>query len=431
MMSNSESKPATARSGSRGKVIVVGCSLTGYAVIRALAHRDIDLIAVTYASGDVAQLSRYVSEVAQSPSPTEEEQFVAWFIQNAERWSGALLLETADSAAIVLSKHKEILSKHYKIATPDWEALSIFIEKEKTYALAKQYDIPHPKSIPLFGWEDLRDISGILFPCILKPVNSFPFTSRFHVKNFEVSNDRELRKKFKLCQDAGLPMILQEIIPGPDDNLYKMQGYVNSQGKLVGRFFYRKLRQHPPQFGIARVGISTARHAEVERLTEELLTRSNYRGYFSNEFKLDPRDGQFKLIENNCRMPRSGMLAIACGINFPWLIYEDLVLNKQSDITDYHVGTYWIDFWTDLYNSLFRRKKEDIRLRDYLAPYFARDKVFSDLDMQDLKPFFGVASHSLKGWFAPSRSPRTKRSRKQIIPDGSVGTTEQILQERR
>jgi predicted ATP-grasp superfamily ATP-dependent carboligase len=213
----------------------------------------------------------------------------------------------------------------------------------------------------------------------------------FHAKNFEVNSDRELNEKFKLCVDAGQPMILQEIIPGPDDNLYKMQGYVNSQGDLVGRFFYRKLRQHPPQFGIARVGISTDRHSEVERLTEELLTRANYRGYFSNEFKLDPRDDQLKLIENNCRMPRSGMLAIACGINFPWLIYQDLVLNQPCDVTHYKIGTYWIDFWTDLYNSLFRRKKEEIQLREYLAPYFARDKVFSDLNLEDLKPFFGIA----------------------------------------
>jgi predicted ATP-grasp superfamily ATP-dependent carboligase len=131
-------------------------------------------------------------------------------------------------------------------------------------------------------------------------------------------------------------------------------------------------------------------------LTEELLTRANYRGYFSNEFKLDPRDGQLKLIENNCRMPRSGMLAIACGINFPWLIYQDLVLNQQCDVTHYKIGTYWIDFWTDLYNSLFRRKQEEIRLRDYVGPYFARNKVFSDLKFGDLKPFLGVASQSVR-----------------------------------
>jgi D-aspartate ligase len=395
MKSNSRSGSPAVQTASKGKVIVLGCSLTGYAVMRALADKNLDIIGITYSKRDVAQLSRYVSEVVQSPAPTDEEQFVACLLQNADRWAGALILETADNAAIALSKNKEVLSKYYKIATPDWNVLSIFIEKEKTYALAKQYDIPHPKSVPLFRVEDLKDISEILYPCILKPVLSTPFTDRFHAKNFEVHNDRELEEKFKLCLDAGLGMVLQEIIPGPDENLYKMQGYINSQGKLVGRFFYRKLRQHPPQFGVARVGISTDTQPDVERLTEELLTRANYRGYFSNEFKLDLRDGQFKLIENNCRMPRSGMLAIASGINFPWLMYQDLVLNQQCDITDYAIGTYWIDFWTDLYNSLFRRKKEDIPLRDYVGPYFARNKVFSDLDFEDIKPFLGVTHQAI------------------------------------
>jgi predicted ATP-grasp superfamily ATP-dependent carboligase len=176
-----------------------------------------------------------------------------------------------------------------------------------------------------------------------------------------------------------------------------MDGYINSQGKVVGKFFYRKLRQHPPQFGIGRVCISMERYPEVERLTEKMLTLTSYRGFFSNEFKLDPRDGQLKLIENNCRISRPGMLPIACGVNHPWLIYQDLVLNQQSDITEYKVGTYWIDFWTDLNDSLFRRKKEDIRLPDYLGPYFARNKVFSDLDFKDIKPFLGVAYQFIGG----------------------------------
>jgi predicted ATP-grasp superfamily ATP-dependent carboligase len=404
MTSNSSLEPANVQTGSEDKVIVIGCSLTGYAVVRALARRNIHIIAMTYEKRDVAQLSRYVSEVVQSPAPEDEKRFVECLLQNADRWAGALILETADSTAVALSKNKEILSKHYRIATPDWDVLNIFVEKEKTYALAKQHDIPHPKSIPLFRLEDLKGISGFLYPCILKPIRSSAFTNKFHVKNFEINSDRELKEKLKLCLDAGLSMILQEIIPGPDDNLYKMQGYVNSQGKLVGRFFYRKLRQHPPQFGIARVGISTDRNPEVERLTEELLTRSNYRGYFSNEFKLDPRDNQLKLIENNCRMPRSGMLAIACGINFPWLIYQDLVLNEQLDVTHYKIGTYWIDFGTDLYDSLFRRKQEEIRLRDYIGPYLARDKVFSDLNFKDLKPFLGVASQTISSFARGTKS---------------------------
>src|SRR5919198_4981764 len=139
MTSNPRFGSPAMQTASTDKVIVLGCSLTGYAVMRALAPKNLHIIGITYSKRDVAQLSRYVSEVVQSPAPSDEEKFVACLIQNADRWAGALILETADNAAIVLSKNKEILSKYYRIATPDWNVLSIFIEKEKTYALAKQY----------------------------------------------------------------------------------------------------------------------------------------------------------------------------------------------------------------------------------------------------------------------------------------------------
>lgn len=402
MKTNSEKKNPT------NKVIVIGCSLTGYAVLRALSDKDIYLIAMSYSGRDVAQFSRYASEVVHSPDPSDEERFVSFLIENASRWKGALLLETADIPAVVLSKNKVLLSQYYKVATPDWEALRTFVEKEKTYALAQKLNIPHPKSISLIGRKDVTGVSGILYPCILKPVNSSEFTSRFNVKNFEVNSDHELREKFRICLDAGHSMILQEIIPGPDENLYKMQGYVNSQGKLVGRFFYRKLRQNPPQFGMARVGISTDRYPEVERLTAELLAHTNYTGYFSNEFKLDSRDGQLKLIENNCRMPRSGMLAIASGVNFPWLIYQDLVLNQQTDITHYTVGMYWIDLWSDVINVVFRNRDEKVRLNEYIVPYLSRNKVFADLQLRDPKPFIGAIFTSMKSFWQRNRKPKNK-----------------------
>jgi len=378
------------------KVIVVGCGVPGYSVIRALANRNIHIIAITNNEKDIAHVSRYVSEVAHIPRPDkDDEQFVALLTRNAHVWEGALILETSDSKAVTLSKNKEMLSKYYRIGTPAWEILNLFIEKEKTYALAEECNIPFPVSILLSEPDDLSRISDIRYPCILKPVRSFEFVSKFHVKNFIVNNENELSEKFKLCVDAVQPIILQEIIPGPDKNLFKLQGYINSQGKMVGKFFHRKLRQHPAHFGVMRVGVSTEAYPEVEQHTERLLHHVSYRGYFSIEFKKDPRDGQLKLMENNCRMPRSGLLATASGVNYPWIIYQDLVKDHQIDVTDYGVETYMIELFRDLSDSVFRHKEEDISLRDYLKPYFARNKMFNDLDFHDMKPFMKLTREKI------------------------------------
>lgn len=380
------------------KVIVIGCFVPGMAIIRALANKGLHIIAMTYSKNDIAHRSRYVSEVVQVPHPEKEpERFLECLLSNARRWEGALLLESADHTAHVLSMHKKELSQHYKIVTPDWEIFEKFIEKENTYALAKQHGIPHPKTQYPQTVADLDERGEILFPCILKPVRSFEFVNRFQAKNFVVRNETELKERFQRCMEAGIPMILQEIIPGPDENLYKLQGYINSRGKIVGKFFHKKLRQNPPHFGVMRIGVSTEKYAEVEYWTERLLCAVGYRGYFSIEFKKDSRDGQLKLMENNCRLVRCGLLATASGVNFPWIIFQDLVKNQQLDVTEYRIGTYWIELYADLSNSIFHHGDEDIRLSEYIRPYLARDKAFADLDFHDLRPFMELTSHKLRG----------------------------------
>ena len=370
------------------KVIVIGCGVPGYGVIRALANRNIEIIAMTYARKDAAQFSKYVSEVVNIPVPEQDEdKFIELLTRNALKWGGALIVETSDNTSVALSKHKEVLSKYYRLVTPDREVHRFFLEKEKTYELAKECNVPIPRSIRLSRLEDIQKSSEIQYPCILKPVRSFEFVSRFMVKNFEVNNESELIEKAKLCLDAGIPMLLQEIIPGPDENLFKLQGYINSQGRTVGKFFHRKLRQHPPHFGVMRVGISTEAYPEVEQLAGRLLNHVNYRGYFSIEFKKDPRDGQLKLMENNCRLVRCSLLATASGVNHPWIIYQDLLNNQQVDVTDYKVGTYWIELYADISDSLFFHTEENINMSDYIRPYLARNKAYADLDFHDLKPF--------------------------------------------
>ena len=178
--------------------------------------------------------------------------------------------------------------------------------------------------------------------------------------------------------------MVQEIISGPDTNLFKLQAYINSKGKMSVKFFWNKIRQHPPMFGVGRVGISTERNEEVEELSERLLRKANYRGYFSIEFKKDPGDNQLKLMEVNVRMPRNNMLATSCGVNFPWIIYTDIVENKQIEIENYTKNLYWIELYIDIFNIIFHRKKENFTFRDYIRPYLSNRKVFA---VDDLMPF--------------------------------------------
>ena len=366
----------------------MGCHVGGLAVIRSLGRMKIPIIAMTYNSVDFADVSKYVSEKVVIPHPKNEKEFTEFLVKNSHKWRGALIIESDDYAAISLAKNKEILKEYYKIVTPDWTITKLFIEKDKTSDLAQEAGVPHPITFIPKSIDQLTEFADkLMFPCILKPIEGHTFKAFFGRKNFQVNNVDELFNKFKICHEARQPVMIQEIIPGPDTEIYNLQAYVNSAGKISAKFFNKKVRQHPPQFGEGRVAVSTSRNEEVERLSERLLHQTKYRGYCSIEFKKDPRDNKLKLIELNVRNVRYSLLAIKCGVNFPYIIYLDLIKNSQIEVTDYLIDTYWIELHTDLFSSLFRRKRENFTFKDYLKPYRAQNRVLAVFAKDDWMPF--------------------------------------------
>ncbi|MBU0579646.1 MAG: ATP-grasp domain-containing protein [Candidatus Margulisbacteria bacterium] len=373
----------------KASVLVVGSHVSGLAVIRALGAKGIKPVALSYEKSDFGNVSKYVSEKVTIPHPRlEEENFIDFLIGNVHRWKDALIIDTDDNGAVTISKHKHELLDYYKVATAEWELLKNFLEKKEAHKLALECNVPHPKNFLPKTIVDLDEIKDhINYPVILKPVRGHEFYSKFHIKNFEVNTYEELLSKFRLCIDENQEVMLQEIIVGPETNLYKMQTYINSKGLLSAKFFWNKIRQHPPMFGVGRVGISSERNEEVEHLSQKLIEHSKYKGYFSIEFKKDLRDDQLKLMEVNVRMPRNGMLAVASGVNFPWIIYKDLAEDEQIIIDDYIKNFYYIEIGLDLYNAIFHHKKEKFKIKDYILPYLSKNKVFAIFSLSDIKPF--------------------------------------------
>lgn len=387
-------------------VIVVGCGTGGLAVIRALGRRPgIRIVAATHNQQSVGLASKYVSESVLIPhAATHEKEFIDFFIDRGEEWKGALILEITDDAAMALSKNKERLNCFYHLATADWSIVEMIVQKSALYQLADECEVPHPKT---FNPESLEEINGIAervrYPCIIKPVFSHEFVAAFNIKVFQAEDPAALRHQFKKCLAAGVRVMIQEIVVGPDSNLERMQCYVDRSGKLVSRFFNNKLRQAPPSFGVMRVGTSVPRNEEVEALGERILKRANYRGYASIEFKRDSRDGQLNLIEINVRMPRNGWLAISSGVDFPWIALNDIVYGKTLDVTDYTEDQYWIELFPEIRYLIQRRGQKWLGWRDLLRPYFAKHCAFAVFSLSDPRPFLSQTKRVLCRFLFESR----------------------------
>ena len=61
-----------------------------------------------------------------------------------------------------------------------------------------------------------------------------------------------------------------------------------------------------------------------------LLRAIGFHGVSQVEFKRDPRDGRFKLMEINPRLWQWHGLAAALGVDFPRIVYLDLMGRRRS-----------------------------------------------------------------------------------------------------
>jgi predicted ATP-grasp superfamily ATP-dependent carboligase len=177
--------------------------------------------------------------------------------------------------------------------------------------------------------------------------------------------------------------MLQELIPG-DELCGAVYNSYFWNGEPLVEFTSRKIRNSPPETGSPSVVVSEW-IPEVAELGRRLLWAAKFSGYSCTEFKLDPRDGEYKLMEVNARHNLSSLLATRCGLNFPWTQYEHLVEGREPVQLDYEQGIYWIDITRDMQNLRHYLRRPGYSVGHFLEPY-RRSHIFAVLDRHDLRP---------------------------------------------
>lgn len=366
--------------------IVLSTHTMGLGVIRALGVMGVPIIAVYYDHDDMGYLSKYVKEKVCAPHPEEsEDQFIDLLIGSATHFGGGLLIPASDETVTTVSRHKSLLEDHYLVACTEWEITERFIDKKHTYTLADAIGVPAPKTIVPQSIEDLERYSQtIRYPCLVKPRESHRYYELFKEKMVRVDNFDQMLAAYQQAADVGLEVMLQELIPGDDSYGANYNSYFWNGEPLV-EFTAQQLRNGPPEFGSPRVVMSKDIPAVIEP-GRKILQAMGFYGFSCTEFKQDPRDGVYKLMEVNGRHNRSSLLAVRCGINFPWLQYKHLVQGELPSPSDYRTGLYWISLDRDVVYSLKHRNKERYSLMQYIRPYL-RPHVFAIFDWKDPRPF--------------------------------------------
>jgi predicted ATP-grasp superfamily ATP-dependent carboligase len=126
----------------------------------------------------------------------------------------------------------------------------------------------------------------------------------------------------------------------------------------------RRRRQHPHDFGHASTFVETIDLPALEALSNRFLRAINYYGLVEVEFKLDPRDGQFKLLDINARTWGYHTLGTHAGVDFPSLLYCDQISSPVEPCRG-RPGVSWVRLLTDIPTGLLDIVGGRLHFRDF------------------------------------------------------------------
>ena len=317
----------------------------------------------------------------------DPEKYLNFILNQCKKKDDPILWPISDDTVKFISKNKTILEEKYVVPVPKWEIIQKCVNKNKTYEEAKKIGVPTPITYKVSTLDQIEEISRkIKFPCIIKP-DSTEIKKRIGKVVKIIDNKFELSTTLtEFITKEWIPLNVQEIIPGPSSNLYTVGSVMDYNLKPSAIFTGRKIRQKPIDFGTCTLGESKWT-PEIADLGIKLLKKIGYFGVSQVEFKFDPRDRTYKLMEINARPWLWIWLPTFCGMNLPYIFYKT-IKDQESTVGKFEEGLYWHRVQSDivLLSQQIINPHPWFSFKDTLKYMFKR-KTYPLFSIYDIKPF--------------------------------------------
>jgi predicted ATP-grasp superfamily ATP-dependent carboligase len=253
-----------------------------------------------------------------------------------------------DRELLLISRYRERLSRHFRFVAPDPVLVEDLVDKGRFQALARRLDLPVPPARVLDPSMDPVPLD-LEFPVALKPIvrradRWTPIGGT--AKALRLDTPVALASYWPRLATAGIPVLLQQLIPGPESCIESYHVYVDDHGETVGEFTGRKIRTWPPAYGDSTALVITD-SPEVTTLGRDLVRRLGLRGVAKFDFKRAP-DGRLYLLEVNPRFTQWHHLGARAGVNIPALVYADLAGLPRGRVQKARAGVRWCKPWGDV-----------------------------------------------------------------------------------
>ncbi|MGH8583903.1 MAG: hypothetical protein ACREWG_14205 [Gammaproteobacteria bacterium] len=253
-------------------------------------------------------LGKFVRELVEE-RPQDYLEFVTAI--GKQLGGRALLIPTSDALSEFVAEYAGELSEQFVFPRNSAQLVKDLSSKERMYQLANAHGVPTARTEFPRSLEDVyRYADSITFPLMLKGIFGDRLFTKTGKKMVIVHSHDELIDKYRLLEDPEQPnLMIQEYIPGDDDQIYIFNGYFNEQSECLAGFTGHKIRQFPIHTGCATLGICKA-NQEVADITTQFMKALGYRGVLDIGYRWDPRDRKYKVLDINPRVGQAFRLFI-------------------------------------------------------------------------------------------------------------------------
>jgi len=343
------------------------------AIVRSLGRKNIAVnVGTSFHSAQLSSFSKYSQQSFVYPNPKKDpDGFVRFFNKMYKLLKYEAIIPVGYTTTLALSMKKNLLNDNINIPISDYSSFKIAANKADSILLAKRSGVPIPNTIFLNHPSELENLKIESYPVVVKGIYEGGFVRYAYTK-------QELKEKFEeIYKLQATPPLIQEFVKGEGYGFFALFNH----GKPRAIFMHKRIRERYIMGGPS----TCAESVYVPKLLDyglKLLKTLAWHGVAMVEFKKDSTDGSFKLMEINPKFWGSLDLAIASGVDFPYLLYKMTIDGDVRPVFTYKRGLKFMwPFPDDLLHVL--EKPRDIK--SFFSD-LCNQRVNKNINFNDLKP---------------------------------------------
>ena len=205
--------------------------------MRALGRLGAPVYGVNNNDTDAELKSRYLKQYfVKTLDPEQPEDYLEFVIALAKVIGGKpVLIATSDELSVFVAQFKERLAQYFRFAANSLELIDSLADKAKMFHLALEHDVPTPHMASPANLEELKAaLAEFNYPVMLKAIDGNKLFARTGKKMVIVQSEEELLEQYQLLEDPADPnLMVQELIPGEDDQVFIFNGYFNKSSDCL------------------------------------------------------------------------------------------------------------------------------------------------------------------------------------------------------